>query len=336
MSTTYRAAVCTDLKGPSALEVRSLDVAPLKPGEVRIAVRAAGINFPDLLMTTGGYQFRPDPPYVPGMEIAGDVLEVAADIDGLRPGDKVMAQMRLGGFAEQAIVPVDAVMPLPPQFSYEEGASWYVAATTAWHALHDKAEIQPGQTMLVLGAAGGVGMAAVQLGKHLGARIIGLASTQDKCAAVIAAGADSAFLNDQPDLLDAVRAAAGPDGVQIVYDPVGGPLAQLATRSFGWGGRYLIVGFASGEIPKFAANHVLIKGYTVMGLRAGEAGRRDPALGARNRAALKALAAEGVMRPHVSHRFSLAEAGAALQALAERKVTGRAVIMPGLHAPTPA
>ncbi len=336
MTSSYRAAVCTDLKGPSALEVRALPIEPLPPGHVRIAVEAAGLNFPDLLMTTGGYQFRPDPPYVPGMEIAGDVLEVAADVQEIRPGDKVMAQMRLGGFAEQAIVPAEAVMPLPVQFSYEEGASWYVGATTAWHALHDKAQIQPGETLLVLGAAGGVGMAAVQLGRHLGARVIGLASTPEKCAAVLAAGAEAAFLNDQPDLLEAVRTAAGSKGVQVVYDPVGGPLAQMATRSFGWGGRYLIVGFASGEVPKFAANHVLIKGYTVMGLRAGEAGRQDPALGARNRAALKALAADGVMRPHISHRFSLEQAGEALQALADRQVTGRAVSMPGASARKPA
>lgn len=328
MTGTYRAAVCAALEGPDSLEIRSLTCPPLAAGEVRIAIRAAGANFPDLLMTRGGYQLRPDLPFVPGMEAAGDVIDVGSGVTDFKPGDRVMAQLRLGAFAEQAVAPAAQMFPLPDALTYEEGAAWYVAATTAWHALHDKAQIQPGETLLVLGASGGVGMAAVQLGKHMGAKVIGLASSEAKLDAIRAAGADHAFLNDTPDLPDIVKATTGGKGVDVVYDPVGGPLANTATRTFGWGGRYLIVGFASGEIPKFAANHVLIKGYTVMGLRAGEATRRDPALGVRTRAALIDLAQQGVMRPAISHRFPLDQAGDALKALESRSVIGRAVVMP--------
>ncbi len=328
MSQTYRAAVCAALEGPGSLEIRTLPCPPLAAGDVRIAIRAAGANFPDLLMTRGGYQLRPDLPFVPGMEVAGDILEVGADVTGFNAGDRVMAQLRLGGFAEQAVVSVGQIFPLPDALTYEEGSAWYVAATTAWHALNDKADIQPSETLLVLGASGGVGMAAVQLGKHKGATVIGLASNEAKLSALRAAGADHVFLNDTPDLPDAMKAATGGKGVDVVYDPVGGPLAITATRTLGWGGRYLIVGFASGEIPKFPANHVLIKGYTVMGLRAGEATRRNPALGARTRAALIELAGKGVMRPTISHRFPLDQAGDALLALERRDVIGRAVVMP--------
>ncbi len=328
MSQSYRAAVCAALEGPDALEIRTLPAPELGPQDVRIAVRAAGANFPDLLMTRGGYQLRPDLPFVPGMEAAGDVIEVGSAVVGLKPGDRVMAQLRLGAFAEQAVAPAAQMFPLPDALTYEEGAAWYVAATTAWHALHDKAQIKPGEALLVLGASGGVGMAAVQLGKHMGATVIGLASNEAKLAAILAAGADHAFLNNTPDLPDAVKAATGGKGIDAVYDPVGGPLAIAATRTLGWGGRYLIVGFASGEIPKFPANHVLIKGYTVMGLRAGEATRRDPDLAVRTRAALIDLARQGVMRPAISHRFPLDQAGDALKALETRTVIGRAVVMP--------
>lgn len=328
MTGTYRAAVCTDLEGPGALEVRTLDAPDLGPNDIRIAVRAAGANFPDLLMTRGGYQFRPEPPFVPGMEVAGDVLEVGSDVTAYKPGDRVMGQCRLGGFAEQAIVTTEGIMPLPAALTYDEGAAWFVAATTAWHALNDKGQIKPGETLLVLGASGGVGMAAVQLGKHMGANVIGLASSDNKVAALLKAGADHAFRNDTPDLVEAIKAATGGKGVDIVYDPVGGPLAISATRTLGWGGRFLIVGFASGEIPKFPANHALIKGYSIMGLRAGEAARRDPELGRRNRAALIDLANKGVMRPMISHSFPLDQAGDALRVLENRQVIGRAVVTP--------
>jgi len=324
----YRAAVCTSLGGPDCIDIQDQSPAPLGAHEVRVRVRAAGLNFPDLLMTRGGYQFRPDPPFVPGMETAGDVLEIGSAVTKVQPGDHVIAPVRLGGFAEQAVAQEAALIPLPDCFDYAEGATWSVSATTAWHGLNDKANVQPGETLLVLGAGGGVGMAAVQLGKHKGAYVIGLASTAEKAAAIRAAGADATFLNDQPDLIEAIKAATGGKGVDVVYDPVGGPLALTATRTLGWGGRYLIVGFASGDIPSFPANHALIKGYSIMGLRAGEATRRDPALAARTGKALRDLVAQGVMRPHISHRFALEDTGKALDAMDKRQIIGRAVILP--------
>lgn len=326
MNGRYRAAVCTALTGPDSLCIEERAGGALGAGEVRIATRAAGINFPDLLMTYGKYQFRPDPPFVPGMEIAGEVIETAKDVAGIAIGDRVMAGGKGGGFATQMIVPATAIMPLPDAMSYEEGACWRSAATTAWHALHDKAALQPGEALLVLGASGGVGMAAVKLGRHMGALVIGTGSSEAKRNAILVAGADHALDPAAPDLADQVKALTGGKGADVVFDPVGGALSIKATRAIGWGGRFLIVGFASGEIPAFPANHALIKGYSLIGLRAGEANRRDPGLAERTGAALAMLAGKGVMRPHISRSFPLDQAAQALHAIEDRSVIGRAII----------
>lgn len=326
MTGSYRAAICTALTGPDAVRIEERAVLPLQDGEVRIATRAAGVNFPDLLMTCGKYQFRPDPPFVPGLEIAGEVIEIGGGVTGIQHGDHVMAGAKGGGFAEQMTVPAAATMPLPGALGFEEGACWRGGATTAWHAFHDKAALLPGETVLVLGASGGVGMAAVMLAKHLGALVIGTASSEARRAAILVAGADHALDPAAPDLADQVKALTTGKGADVVFDPVGGALSIKATRAIGWGGRFLIVGFASGETPSFPANHALIKGYSLMGLRAGEANRRDPALARRTRAALTELAGQGVMRPHISHRFALDQAGQALRALQDRAIIGRAII----------
>ena len=327
MTDRYRAAICTALTGPDAIRIEERASRALQEGEVRIAVRAAGLNFPDLLMTFGKYQFRPDPPFVLGMEVAGDVIEIGSGVTDLRPGDRVMTGAKGGGFAEQIVVPATAVMPLPSALSFEEGACWHAAAITAWHALHDKAALLPGETALILGASGGVGMAAVKLAKHRGARVIGTGSSEAKRSTILAAGADHALDPAEPGLADHVKVLTGGKGVDVVYDPVGGDLSIKATRAIAWGGRFLIVGFASGKIPSFPANHAMIKGYSLIGLRAGESGRRDPALGKRNRTALAELAEHGIMRPHISHSFSLDQATDALRALEDRSVIGRAVIV---------
>lgn len=327
MNDRYRAALCTALTGPDSLCIEDRLAGALGEGEVRIATRAAGVNFPDLLMTFGKYQFRPDPPFVPGMEIAGEVIEIGKGVEGIKPGDRVMAGAKGGGFAEQMIVPASATMALPDALGFEEGACWRSAATTAWHALHDRAALLPNETVLVLGASGGVGMAAVKLAKHMGASVIGTGSSADKRTAIVAAGADHALDPAAPDLADQVKALTGGKGADVVFDPVGGTLSIKATRAIGWGGRFLIVGFASGEIPSFPANHALIKGYSLMGLRAGEANRRDAALARQTAAALTELAGKGVMRPHISHRFTLEEAARALRALQDRSIIGRAVIV---------
>lgn len=323
---SYRAAVCTALTGPDSIMIEERAASSLSPGEVRIAVKAAGLNFPDLLMTFGKYQFRPDPPFVPGLEIAGEVIEIGAGVTGLSIGDRVMGGAKGGGFAEQAVLPAEALRPLPAALSFEEGACWHSAAITAWHALNDKADLQAGESVLVLGASGGVGMGAVKLAKHKGALVIGTGSSEAKRAAILAAGADHALDPAAPDLADRVKALTGGRGADVVYDPVGGDLAITGTRAIAWGGRFLIVGFASGTIPNFPANHAMIKGYSLIGLRAGESGRRDPALAARSGKALAALAEQGVMRPHISHHFPLDRAADALRVLETRSVIGRAVI----------
>lgn len=326
MSGSYRAAVCTALTGPESLKIEDRDPEPLGAGEVRVAVKAAGLNFPDLLMTYGKYQFRPDPPFVPGLEVAGEIIETGELAHGFAVGDRVMTGSKGGGFAEQTVAPSYALRRLPPALSFAEGACWQTAAVTAWHALHDKAELQAGQSILVLGASGGVGLSAVKLGKHMDAIVIGTASTEAKREVVLNAGADHALDPADPDLARKVKDLTKGNGADAVFDPVGGELARTATRAIAWGGRYLIVGFASGEIPSFPANHALIKGYSLIGLRTGESARRDPALAARNQTALHNLARDGIMRPHISHRFPLSDAAEALRVLERREAVGRVVI----------
>lgn len=326
MSKTYRAAVCTALTGPDSIRIQELDATPLQAGEVRIAVKAAGLNFPDLLMTYGNYQYRPSPPFVPGLEIAGEVTELGPEVTGLSVGDRVMGGSKGNGYAEQIILPATSIRPLPDAFSFAEGACWHGAAITAWHALHDKAALQAGESILILGASGGVGMAAVKLAKHIGALVIGTGSSDAKRQAISKAGATHSLDPADPDLAAKVKELTGGKGADVVFDPVGGDLAITATRSISWGGRYLIVGFASGKIPSFPANHALIKGYSLIGLRAGESGRRDPQLAQRSEKALRDLAQQGIMRPHISHSFALDDSADALRALEQRKVIGRAVI----------
>lgn len=325
-TTSYRAALCTALTGPDAIRIERLPREPLKPGQVRVRVHAAGLNFPDLLMTYGRYQHRPDPPFVPGMEMAGEVIEIAPDVTRFAVGDRVAGGAKGGALAEEMVLDGAALRPLADALSFEEGACWQAAAVTAWHALHDKADIQPGESVLVLGASGGVGMAAVALAKHKQAVVIGTGSTAAKREAIKAAGADHVLDPANPELAATIKALTGGKGVDVVYDPVGGDLAITATRSIGWGGRYLIVGFASGTIPQFPANHAMIKGYSLIGLRAGEASRRDAALAARTQSALRDLADQGLIRPHISHQLPLDQTADALRLLETRSVIGRAVV----------
>lgn len=303
-----------------------MEAEPLQAGELRIAVKAAGLNFPDLLMAYGKYQFRPSPPFVPGLEIAGEVIEVAPDVTGFAIGDRIMGGNKGDGFAEQIILTADKATPLPPALSFTEGACWHGAAITAWHALNDKAALQKGETVLILGASGGVGMAAVKLAKHIGAIVIGTGSSDEKRRAIMEAGATHSLDPADPDLAAKVKELTGGKGVNVVFDPVGGDLAITATRAISWGGRYLIVGFASGDIPSFPANHALIKGYSLIGLRAGESARRDPQLAKRSQKALLDLAQQGIMHPHISHSFALDQAKDALRVLEKRAVIGRVVI----------
>ena len=324
--TSFRGAICTALTGPESIQMQTREARPLASGEVRIAVKAAGLNFPDLLMTHGKYQFRPDPPFVPGLEAAGEVIEVAPDVQGIKPGDRVMAGGKGGALAEQWIVNEAAVSPLPPALTFSQGACWQTGASTAWHALIARGHLQPAESVLVLGASGGVGMAAVKMAKHIGATVIGTGSTEEKRDAIRQAGADHVLNPADKDLAAKVKQFTDGKGVDVVFDPVGGDLALTATRAIAWNGRYLIIGFASGTIPSFPANHVMIKTYSLIGVRAGESPRRDPALAKRQSAALRELAADGIMQPYISHSFPLNETIKALSVLEQREAIGRVVV----------
>jgi NADPH:quinone reductase len=293
---------------------------------VRVDIVAAGVNFPDYLTIQGLYQHRPPLPFVPGVESAGRIVEVAKDVDGREIGKCVVVRMRTGGYAEEAVVPLRDTIPLPSGFSFVEGATFFVAHTTAYHALVTRAGLQSGQTLLVLGAAGGVGLAGVQLGRVLGARVLAAASTPAKLDAATRMGADVAIDYSEQPVDAAVRAMTDGRGADLVFDPVG--IAQeTALRCVAFGGRLLIAGFAGGAIPSYAANRILLKGASVLGIRAGEAGRNDPAMRQREIAALIDLANRGLVRPLVSAQFPLASFAQALRSLGDRMAIGRIALV---------
>lgn len=324
---TYRAVVCRTLGTPDVLAIETRDDAPLGPNDVRIAIAAAGVNFPDLLMVAGGYQFKPPLPFVPGMESAGTVVETGADVSGWKAADRVIARQRTGAFAERAVVAADCLSPLPEALTFDEGASFFVGFSTAWNALVTRANVRKGERVLITGAAGGVGLAAVTLAVHLGAEVIAAASSAEKREAARAAGAMHVVDSNAPDFDKQVMAATGGHGADVIYDPVGmAPLTLV--RSVAFAARILIIGFTGGSIPDWPANRVLLKCISLIGVRAGEWSRHFPHVRPEETAALLARAASGALKPRVTRRFALADAAKALHALADRKAIGRMVIAP--------
>lgn len=322
---SYRAVVCDTLGLPELLVLRLLPRQALKPGEVRVAVRAAGLNFPDVLMVQGLYQHKPPLPFVPGLEAAGQIIELGGGVMGYALGDRVMVRMRVGAYAEEAVVPASDVMPLPAGFSFTEGATFLVAHITSWHGLATRGQLREGETLLVLGAAGGVGLAAVEIGKALGARVIAVASSAEKRAAALAKGAAAVIDPAAGPLSETVKTLTEGRGAHVVLDPVG-LQPEEATRCLAIGGRLLIVGFAGGNIPAYPANRILLKSASVIGIRAGEAARHDPAMRVREMKDMMALAASGQLKPHVSATFPLASYTHAMHALLDRKAIGRVAL----------
>jgi NADPH2:quinone reductase len=320
-----KAVVCRVLGPPEGLCIEEFASAPLQAGQVRVAIRAAGINFPDILMVAGEYQLKPELPFTPGMEAAGDVSEVADDVAGFAVGDRVIIKLRHGGYADEAIVAPSQLTPLPSTFDYAEGATFLAAHGTAYHGLVDRARIRSGEVLLVHGAGGGVGLATVEIGRMLGATVIAAASSEDKLAAARARGADHGVLYGAEPFRDAVKRITGGRGVDVVFDPVGGDVFEQSLRCIAFGARLLVVGFTGG-IGVAKTNLVLIKGASVLGVRAGEAARRDPALGENRIKALLAWAEAGRIRPHVSHRLPLQDVAAAMRLLIERKAIGRVAL----------
>ncbi|OHD05065.1 NADPH:quinone oxidoreductase family protein [Sphingopyxis sp. RIFCSPHIGHO2_12_FULL_65_19] len=298
------------------------------PGEVRVRVRAAAINFPDLLMTGGGYQLKPDLPFVPGLEFAGEVDAVGTGVAGWRAGDAVVGGNRFGAMAEFCVVPAAALRAKPARLSWQEAAAYPVAYLTAYVALLRCARVEPGEWVLVHGAAGGVGLAAVDLAKAIGARVIAAASRAEKREAIARLYAPDAVIDGAPGFREAVRTLTGGAGADAIFDPVGGDVFDESTRCIAFGGRLLVVGFASGRIPEVSVNMPLIKGFSVVGVRAGEYGRRFPARGAENVAAIDALAADGKIRPHVHAAIDLADWREGFAMLERREVVGKVVLKP--------
>lgn len=299
------------------------------PGEVRIAVRAAAINFPDLLMTRGEYQFKPDLPFVAGIECSGVIDAVGSGVDPARVGEAVVAGNRSGCMAEYACIPSTAARPKPAALDWAQAAAFGAAYLTAWVALVRRAQVKPGEWVLVHGAAGGVGLACVDLAQHLGAHVIAASASAEKRAAIAELYAPDALIDSAHGFREEVKALTGGAGADVVFDPVGGDVFDESCRCIAFDGRLLVVGFTSGRIPSVNANIPLIKGFSVMGVRAGEYGRRFPDRGVENIAAIDALAVSGAIIPHVHAALPLSRWRQGFDLLASRQVVGKVVLLPG-------
>ncbi len=323
-----RAVRVHELTGPSALRVDDVPEPVAGAGQVLIDVKACGVNFPDVLLTRGMYQFKPTPPFSPGGEAAGIVRAVGAGVTSIAVGDRVAVTLVYGAFAERIVAPELSVVKLPDSIDFEIGAATLLTYATTYHALVDRAALHAGETLLVLGAAGGVGIAAVELGRLLGARVIAAASTDEKLAFCRDHGAAEVINYAREDLKDRIKALTGGNGVDVIYDPVGGALAEPALRGIAWQGRYLVVGFASGEIPKIPLNLVLLKGCQIVGVFWGSFATRDPARNRAHAAQIFAWVADGKLAPAIDSVMPFAEAAAALARLDRRAVMGKLVLTP--------
>ena len=298
------------------------------PGDVRVRVRAAAVNFPDLLMTRGDYQMKPALPFVSGLEFAGEVDALGEGVEGWQVGDAVVGGNRFGAMAEYCVAPAAALRGKPVGLTWEKAAAYPVAYLTAYVALVRCARIEPGEWVLVHGAAGGVGLAAVDLAKAMGARVVAAASRAEKRDAIMRLYAPDAVIDAAPGFRETVKALTGGAGADVIFDPVGGDIFDESTRCIAFGGRLLVIGFASGRIPEVSVNMPLIKGFSVVGVRAGEYGRRFPERGTENVAAIDALAAAGQIRPHVHAALDLGEWRKGFAMLERREVVGKVVLKP--------
>jgi NADPH:quinone reductase len=320
-----RAVVCRALGPPESLRLETFESVPLQSGEARVAIHAAGINFPDILMSAGEYQLKPPLPFTPGVEAAGDVSEVNG-ASGVTVGDKVIVKLRHGAYADEAVVTPSQLTRLPSTFDYAEGATFLAGHGTAYHALVDRGQLLKGEVLLVHGAGGGVGLAAVEIGKLLGATVIAAASSEEKLAIAREKGADHLVLYSREPFRDAVKRITDGRGADVVFDPVGGEIFENSVRCIAWGARLLVIGFTGG-VGLAKTNLLLIKGASVLGVRAGEAVRKNPALGVTRIKALTEWAEAGKVRPNISHRLPLEDYATAMRLLVERKAIGRVALM---------
>jgi NADPH2:quinone reductase len=322
-----RAVVCEAFGGPEVLAVRELpDPPPPGPGELQVRITARGVQYVDVLMLAGKYQFRPEPPFIPGNEGAGDVVAVGSGITGFKPGDRVMSRQRLGAFAELANCKAEDCDPIPAALSREEAAVFRNAYHTAYHALLQRGRLKAGDRVLIHGAAGGIGLPAIQLAKLYGAQVIATASTGEKRSVCLEEGADHA-IDYQAGFREKVMDLTGGRGVDIIYDPVNGPTFEESLRCLAWGGRILILGFLGGPPASARTNYLLIKGIEAIGVRIGGLSEAHPEIAAANVRTLVELAGQGKLKPRIWRTFPLAKAGDAVQALIDREVIGKAVLV---------
>ncbi len=323
-----RAIRCVEWGGPDKLRLEEIPEPSPGPGEVRLRVHAAAVNFPDYLIIQRKYQVRPELPFTPGVEVSGTVTAVGPGVERLRPGIRVAAQIGIGGFAEQALARESGCFVLPESIDDATGAAFLLTYGTTWHALADRAALRPGERLLVLGAAGGVGLAACDIGRHLGATVIAAASSPEKLALCRQYGASETIDYTTEDLRAGIARTTGGAGADVIYDPVGGDFAEPAFRSLAWRGRYLVIGFAGGKIPALPLNLPLLKGASLVGVYWGDHTRHEPERYRADTERLIAAIAAGELKPLVSHRYTLAETAQALTDMAARKVLGKIVIVP--------
>lgn len=323
-----KAILCTRFGAPEELEIGDIAEPVASPGQAIVAVKAVGLNFFDILMIAGKYQNRPAFPFSPGAEFAGVVESVAADVTAVAPGDRVIGYLEHGAARERVAVAAAVLVPIPAALDFERAAGLTVTYGTSYYALKDRAALKPGETLAVLGAAGGVGLAAVELGRLMGARVIACASSDEKLAFARRQGADAIVNYTRENLRDALREQTSGLGVDVVYDPVGGSYSESALRALAWGGRLLVVGFAAGEIPKIPLNLTLLKSCDIRGVFWGAWSRRENAAHRANMRDLVAWCAEGKLSAHVHAAYPFAEAARALKSLADRTVMGKVVLRP--------
>jgi NADPH:quinone reductase len=323
-----KAILCTHLGGPDDLVLADLPAPTAQTGEAVVRIRAVGLNFYDTLIIAGKYQTKPQLPFSPGGEFTGVIESVGAGVDELAPGDRVLGYTTFGALREQAAMPTEKLFKLTADLDLERAAGLNITYGTTYHALRDRAALKAGETLAVLGASGGVGLAAVELGKQMGARVIACASSDEKLAFARAHGADEVVNYAAEDLRDALKRVGGEHGIDVIYDPVGGPYTEAAVRAIAWEGRHLVVGFAAGEIPKLPLNLTLLKGCSVLGVNWGALVRRKPQAYRAGLAELTRWCADGRLSCHIHAVYPLAETAQALKAITERKAMGKVIVRP--------
>ena len=323
-----KALLCTRYCTPDELELADIPEPVAAPGQAVVRVKAAALNFFDTLIIAGKYQHKPPFPFSPAAEFAGEVESVGAGVTALKPGDRVIGNIGWGAAREKVAVAAEQLVPMPAGLDFDRAAGLTVTYGTTMHALNDRAKLKAGETLAVLGAAGGTGLAAVELGKLMGARVIACASSDEKIAFAKQHGADDGVNYTSADLKDALRALTGGKGVNVVYDPIGGAQGEAALRGMDWGGRYLVIGFAAGDIPKLALNLVLLRSYDVLGVYWGAWVQRNPQAHRANMTKILEWCAQGKLSSHVHAVYPLEQATDALKAIAARQVMGKAILRP--------